>query len=150
MVIAAYRDNAYNLFLLLHLLAVLVAFAPAFVSLITIGQLKRLGGSTSILAQAQQVTWMKVALPALVLAGFFGIVMIPLSDKFISFGDAWVSIAFLIWFAMIGVLAAGIAPALRRFGAGDDRSYSQAASLTGVMHLLLLVMLYLMVFKPGA
>lgn len=148
MVLAAF-GNTYNLILLLHILAVLVAFAPAFVNMVVAGQVRKAGGDARVLSQGQQVAWLKVSLPAIVLSGLFGMVLIVMSDEVFKFSQSWVSVAFLVWVAMIGLLAGGIAPALRRYGQGDDKSYGQVASLTGVMHLLLLVMLYLMIFKPG-
>lgn len=149
MVLAAYRDNFYDLFLLLHIVAVLAAFAPAFVGMVVSRQVKAAGGDVRALSQAQVVTWLRMSLPSMVLAGFFGIVLIILSDDVIKFSQSWVTLAFLVWIAMVGLLAAGIVPALRRYAGGDEKSFGQLSMLTGVMHLMLLVMLYLMIFKPG-
>ena len=43
MIIAAYMDNGYKLMLFLHILSVIVAFAPAFVWPIVSVQLKKAG-----------------------------------------------------------------------------------------------------------
>lgn len=46
-----------------------------------------------------------------------GIVAILFSDKQISMGDLWVSISFVVWFALVGVLHALVRPAVKTMAA---------------------------------
>jgi len=80
----------------------------------------------------------------------FGILMVVLSDEVWEFSDAWISGAFLVWFALLGVLFGLLVPAERKAAAGDAGAARKVSMFGGFIHLLLVVMLYLMIFKPGA
>jgi hypothetical protein len=61
-----------------------------------------------------------------------------------EFSDTWISLAFVVWIAMNGVFHALVLAGQRQDDAGKVTSGHR------IMTLLLLAMLYLMVFKPGA
>ena len=90
-----------------------------------------------------------IALPALVLAGLLGFGLIGMSDKEFAFDQAWVGPAILLWLIEIALLAVGILPAQKKVAAGDASAAKMLPMLTGVSHLILVVTVYLMVFKPG-
>ena len=115
---------AYNTLFLLHILAVLVAFAP------------NLARSAPKPLHAG----------ALVLAGLFGLGLIFEQDY--EFSEPWISIAFLLWFLMLGVVFGFLAPLGRR-SAEPAVSGERAQMLTGMLHVLLLLMLIDMIWKPG-
>ncbi len=79
-----------------------------------------------------------------------GVLMIALSDEFWDFSDAWVSLAFLVWFAIAGVVSAIILKGERLMASGDMKGRELVAKGGPIATVLLLVMVYLMVFKPGA
>jgi uncharacterized membrane protein len=142
----------YQVVYLLHIGAVLVAFAAAFVH-------PRLGGLVKILpgdaggqlAQTIVNGSTKVHFPALVLAGLFGVAMIPMSDEIYEFSQLWISLAFLVWFAMLAILFFLMFPAERALVGSptDAEAHKKVAMFGGILHLLLLVMLVLMIWKPG-
>lgn len=149
--LAAIDSTAYNLVLLLHILSAIVAFAPAFVWPIINVQTRQRG--VKVPAEvAGQVPVNNVLLhgPALVLTGVFGILLVVLSDEVWEFSEPWISGAFLVWFALLGVLFGLLVPAERKAATGDADAAKKGAMFGGFIHLLLLVMLYLMIFKPGA
>jgi hypothetical protein len=45
--------------------------------------------------------------------------MVLTSDDVFSFGDTWVSLAFLVWLAICGVITGMTLPAERKLAAGD-------------------------------
>ena len=144
MVLAAIDDTGYKIVLLLHILSVLVAFSPLFVMPL----IARTGGegtSGAVLTYLQ-----RFATPAVVLAGFFGLAMIGMSDKFYKFSQTWVSFAMLLWIIQVALFLFGILPAQRKAASGDTEAARRVPMFTGMIHLALLILLYLMIWKPGA
>lgn len=140
----------YKLFLLLHILTVIVAFAPGFVWPIVSVNLKKqqkpVGPAIGALAAGNTA---KVHGPALVLAGFFGFGLIGMSDKVWEFSQSWISVAMLLWFIMMGVVFGMMLPAEKKAAAGDASADKIVSMAGGILHLLLLVMLIVMIWKPG-
>jgi uncharacterized membrane protein len=143
--------TAYKLLMLLHITAIVVAFAPASVHTALIRQLAG-DGSTTLqrFASFASANSMRIHGTALILAGLFGIGLILTSDEVWEFSDAWISVAFLVWIAMIGVVHALIVPGERKLGSGDAEARSRLDLGGGLITVLFFVMLYLMIWKPGA
>lgn len=152
MVLAAYADTGYNILLLLHIVAVLVAFAPAAINPLLERHLARNGGDAALQSWAgfAHGYTKKIAMGGLVVALLSGILMIVVSDEVIEFSDTWISLAFLVWFAIAGVVSGMIGKGERLIAAGDMKGREVLAKGGPIATVLLLVMLYLMVFKPGA
>jgi hypothetical protein len=133
-------STGFKIFLVLHILTAVVAFAPAVIAVLPGGR----EGLTGVLDRAGR----QVYAPALILAGLFGILCIVTSDvagtRLIEFSDTWISLAFVVWIAMNGVFH-GLVLAGRK--QGDE---SKVNSGQQIMTVLLLAMLYLMIWKPGA
>lgn len=165
MLLAAIGSFGYNLVLLLHILTIIVAFSPAFVWPL-LNRQRRLEGQTSeqatsgmsanpIPATAPSVGAIAVIIDplvhggALLLAGLFGIGLVGMSSSVFEFSQTWISIAFVLWFLMIGVFFAGLVPAQRAIRAGKVAAEQRLAMFYGGMHLLLLLQIIVMVWKPG-
>lgn len=151
MVLAAVRDTGYNLILLLHIVAVLVAFAPAAINPLLERHLARNGGDAAIQSWAgfARDYTKKIALSGLVVLLVTGVLMIVMSDEVWEFSQTWISLSFLVWFAIAGVVSAMILKGERLMAAGDMKGRELVAKGGPIATLLLLVMLYLMIFKPG-
>jgi hypothetical protein len=142
--------TTYKLLLLMHIASIVVAFSPAAAHTTLIRQfgqdgpqvLQRLAGYMSVNSQRIYGT-------ALILAGLFGIGLIFSSDDAWKFSQGWISMAFVVWIAMNGVLHALIIPGERAVGSGDEAAQRKLDLGGGIMTLLFLVMLYLMIWKPG-
>ncbi|MBV9953367.1 MAG: hypothetical protein JO291_15545 [Acidimicrobiia bacterium] len=150
MVLANTSSFGYRLFFLLHILSILVAFAPAFVWPIVNARLRTQGATPGAeIGKIIRDSWTRIHGPALVLAGLFGIFMVILSSKAWKFSQTWVSMAFLLWFLMLGVVF-GLMPWNERKAAeGDVAADRRSAAFTGILHLLLLLMVVNMIWKPG-
>ncbi len=147
--LASVTSSTYKLFLLLHIVAVIVAFAPAFVWPIVNAAMRKRGGVPGgVTAQAARNT-MTVHGPALVAAGLFGILMIVTSDEVWEFSQGWVSGAFVVWILLAGIVFGAVLPAEKKAAAGDEKAERMIGMFGGMVHLLLVVMLYLMIWKPG-
>ncbi|MFP5322646.1 MAG: hypothetical protein ACLGIC_12485 [Acidimicrobiia bacterium] len=152
MVFAAFRDDTYNLFLFLHIVAVVVTFAPAVINPMLERYFARSGGEPVLQNWAGfTATYTRTfSLGGLVVLLLTGIVMIILSDEVIEFSDTWISLSFLLWFAIGGVVSAMILKGEKQVAGGDMGGAKLIARGGAIATVLGLVVLYLMVFKPGA
>ena len=149
-ILARVGDGVYQLLLILHILAVIVAFAPAVVHPLVArrlqaeeeGALRRFAGATSINTRT-------VHLPALLVVGVLGMGLVGVSDKVFKFSDPWVAISIVLWLALGGVLSAMVLPGERGMAAGEPGAAEKTQLGGTIATLLLLVVLFLMVVKPG-
>lgn len=148
-VFAAYRETGYNVMLFLHIATVMVAFAPAFVHPLLVNQTRDLGPARQQVLEKLAGNGRRIYAPALILAGLFGFAMQGMSDGVIEMGDTWFWLSILIWVAMNGILHAMLLPAERAAAGGDAIAESKAQRAGAIITVLLIVVLYLMVFKPG-
>ena len=153
MVLALVQDDfLYRVVYLLHIAAIVVAFAAAIVNPRLGGLATRSDDATARLISRFIVDGSKaIHFPALVLVGLLGIVMVLLSEgDLYEFSQAWISIAFVLWFAMMGILWFLLIPAERRLAEGpSEADEKKVAMFGGTMHLLFALMLVDMVWKPG-
>ena len=137
MLLADIYDTPYNIVLLIHILAMLVAFSPIFAG--------PFGGSRHS---------MKVHGSALALGGLLGFGVSGMSksgdDLVFEVKDGWLMAAVVVWIAMNGVLHALILPGEKAVADGEAGAAKKVMLGGQVMTGLLVVALYLMVFKPGA
>lgn len=148
--LAAYRETGYNVMLFLHILTALVAFAPTFVHPLLANRTKALDATNrgkvfGMIAGDGR----RIYAPALILTGLFGFAMQGMSDDVIEVGQTWFWLAIVIWIAMNGVWHALVLPAERAVAAGDETAAKRVDTGGLIITAMLLVTLYLMVFKPG-
>jgi uncharacterized membrane protein len=141
----------YRLFFFLHIVSIVVAFVPAVAHPLLYAESKRPGGPT----RRQVAAFImnndrKLYAPALIAAGLFGILLVVSSDDQWKFSQGWVSAAFIVWIAMNAVLHAMMVPAERQLAQGNDSAERKANLGANLLSLLFLIMLYLMIWKPGA
>ena len=158
--IAAYGSSPYKVLLIVHLLAVVTAFGPAFAyTAINRAAHERKGQGGSAFAAVASNLQTKQVVPALVVAAIAGMGLIGLSDGAFAFSQPWVSGSFTVVLLLLVLALFFIAPALKKQSAllayetasEDDLKSSKAvvAMGTGFFHLGLVVLIALMVWKPG-
>jgi len=150
MTLAAVGDTGYNIMLLLHVLTALVAFAPAFVHPFLGEQSKQLdaGSRRQVLGFLVQ-NGRRVYLPALVVTGILGFGLVGMSSDVFAPSQGWVVASLVVWIAINGVLHAVVVPAERAIADGDDSAEGRLTIGGIIATVLLVVILYLMIFKPG-
>ncbi len=130
------NDTLTQILYFVHILSAIAAFGPLFLY----PRMQR-AGETSAMAALH----MKLAFPALVVLWIAGMGMAGTQE--ISVGGTWfVSITIVLWVAALAVSWFLIRPAI------DDTSEQarkMMAAGIGITHLILVVSLYLMIFKPG-
>lgn len=151
MIIAAIGDVSYDLMLLIHLAAVVVTFAPAAINPLLERHFEKNGGEPVLRNWAGFSAFYtsRISLSGLVVLLVTGVLMIVLSDDVWEFSQTWISLSFLVWFAIGGVVSAMILKGEKQMAAGDSSGRALVAKGGPIATVLLVVMLYLMVFKPG-
>jgi hypothetical protein len=157
MVLAAVGDTAYDTVLVLHILSVVVAFAPAVAHPLTGARVAAAEGDEGLVrfsaAIAKPARW--VYFPALVLSGVFGGALIGMSkpnaeaEVLWQFDQTWIWLGITTWVVLCGIVAGVILPAERRVAAGDLSAQPRVQAAGGLATLLVVVQVALMVFKPG-
>lgn len=146
-------NTSYKVLLFLHILSVVVAFAPASVHPLLARQFGQAGEDPSILqrfAGFAAQNGRRVYAPALVLAGLFGILIIATQEgDYYAFDQTWVSLAFVVWFAMNGVVHGMIIPNEKKLGAGDETAMQRIDTGGMIVTVLFLIQMYLMIWRPG-
>ena len=130
------NDTVTQLLYLLHVLSAIAAFGPLFLY----PRLQRAGET-----QAVAALHMRLAFPALIALWVFGMGMAGTEQ--IDLGGTWfVTITILLWVVALAVSWFMIRPAISDTG---DKARSMMAAGIGITHLILVISLYLMIFKPG-
>lgn len=148
--VASVDTFGYKLMLLLHIVAVVAAFAPGFVWPSVAVRLKKQGKAVGpAIGELSSGNTTRIHGPALVLAGLFGFAMIGLSDGAIEFSQTWISVAMLLWFLMMGVMFAMQLPAEKKAAAGDTSADKIISMSSGIVSLLFVGQVIVMVWQPG-
>ena len=129
-----------NFWLLLHVLSAIIAFGAFFAAPMVTRSVAGLDADTAANTGFAKVA-MYIQAPALLILLITGILN-AYELRPDVFKETWISIAFTLWLIMAGVMFFLI----RAQKAGAK----SAQALTGVMHLLLIIALWAMIFQPGA
>lgn len=141
-------SSLYKFIYLLHILTIIVAFAPAAAHPLLVAQSTGSPARPALLGYLYRNT-NRVYGPALVAVGLVGIALILVSDGVWAFSQGWVTGAFVVWIAMNGVLHGLLRPAEGRLAGGDEGALRRVELGGQLLTVLLLVMLVLMIWKPG-
>lgn len=128
--------DLYRILYFVHLLAAIVAFGPLFFY----PRLQR-AGATGEVARLH----MRLVFPALVILWVAGMGMAGVGKISLA-GTPFVTATIVLWLIALAVSWFMIRPALT--DTADDARKIMAAGI-GITHLILVVSLYLMIFKPG-
>jgi hypothetical protein len=150
MILAEVGSTLYKVLFLGHMITFVAAFAAAVVNPVLIARAKADGDEAGLHRLAGYIAGngRQIHLPALVLLGGFGLAMVFEGD--LGFDSTWVSLAFLVWLGMCGIITGIVLPSERKLAAGDGSAEKAVERGGQIVTLLLLVMLYLMIWKPGA
>ena len=151
-VLAEVGSTSYKVMLLLHILLIVVGFAPAW---LTPMLLRLTAGGDRQAGETLEMVVLRYSLGGLAAAGLLGFGLagsskIPGTDESLyKMSQTWLMIAIVLWLVQLAVIFFLARPGIKAFTAGDATARGRVMASTGVTHLILLVMLYLMIFKPG-
>lgn len=149
MMLALYRDTGYKIVLFIHVIAVLVAMAPAVAHPIMFELEKRRDDSDLVALGKRISAASRIYGIAVVVAGVIGFGLISMSDSVIEWGDTWVWLSILVWIALLGVLHGAMIPAEKQLAGGDEAAMKRIDTLGPILGVMVLVLFYLMIVKPG-
>ena len=139
-----FTTTGYRIVGLLHILAAIAAFGPLFIY----PSMQR-AGATAAVARLH----LRLVLPALTLSWVLGMGLVGMSkpagsdEAVFKMSQTWIVLALIVWVILMAVSWFLIRPALTDTG---ESARSRMAAGIGVTHLLLIVQLYLMIWKPGS
>jgi hypothetical protein len=148
-ILAAYQHTGYKIMLFLHIVAVLVALAPAVVHPILFELEKRRTDADPVALAGRIVPASKIHAIALVVVGIIGIGLVSMGDPVIGWGDTWVWLGFLVWIALNGVVHGAMLPAEKALAGGDTAAMKKIDTIGPLLGVMVLVLFYLMTVKPG-
>lgn len=150
MLLAAVRDGAYNVMLVIHIAAVIVTFAPVILGPFQQAQLEASGGDQLVTQHAKSMKFFTsaVAMGSFVVVLLTGIGMIVSSDDAISFSDAWISVAFLLWIIIAGVISGVVGKGERLKSEGDLKGMELVLWGSTAAVALGAITLWVMIDKP--
>lgn len=146
-------STGYEIVLLVHILAVIVGFAPLWLTPLLV---RLTANGDSAAADGLEVSILRFSLPGIGLAGLLGFALAGMSkvdgatEPLYKMSQTWISIAAVLWIVLLAVLFFVARPAIKAFRNGDVAARGRIMMATGIGHLILVVTLYLMIFKPGA
>ncbi len=129
------ESTGYRILLLVHLLAVVVAFGGNFVQ----PMLRRAGNASD---EAYGKAVMYVQLPAVIVLWVAGMGLVGMSDELYQLTQVWIVVGLVAF--LVAALVTFLVGRAYRNGAGD-----RVAPLVGILHLSLVVGVVAMVWKPG-
>ncbi|HEX3621857.1 MAG TPA: DUF2269 family protein [Acidimicrobiales bacterium] len=154
-------SKLYELVLVLHILAVVIGFGGMFISGFYGNEAAKLPGREGL---AVAETTMKVTALAPTMAVYsvpiLGILLILLSDDTWKFSEAWVGMSIALYVVLLVLAITVQVPNIRKMialRAGADGAQplemqklgKTAATVGAIVNVLWVVVVFLMVFKPG-
>ena len=177
MVIAAYRNDLYNVVLVLHILCAIVGFGAVVLNGVYGNEVKKRPGPEGIAIFDANEKVSKIGEAFIVAVFVFGFVLVLLSDDVIEFHQTWVWLSMLLFVIAMALSLGVMTPTLKRMrvlmgemasgpppaaGSVPERPSGpppqvsemgalgkRVAALGATLQLLLVVILGLMIWKPG-
>jgi uncharacterized membrane protein len=173
MLLARVGDTSYRVVLLLHILTAIIGFGAVFLNALYGRAAERRKGVEGLaIAEtnydvSQMAGYFNYAVPVL------GILLVLMSDEAYKFSEAWISASFVLYIVGLGLSHGVLRPNVKKMhalmrelvarppatGAAGGRppqvdEIEQRARTVGttsaVLNLLLVVILYLMIWRPGS
>lgn len=147
---AAVRDDLYNVFLLLHLVAAIVGFGAVVLNGVYDAKAKKLAASEGRAVAETNFAVSTIGEYAIYTVPIWGFAMIGVSDGAIEFGQTWVWLSLLLYAVALGISHAVVRPGAKQLAAARTEDVEKkVAAAGGVLNLMLVVIVALMIWKPG-
>jgi uncharacterized membrane protein len=167
-----YEGGLYDLLLFLHILAVVVGFGSVMLNGVYAAKAKRAGGREGVaIAETNTFVSDKVAEPFIYAVFVLGILLVLVGDEVWEWDQAWINISMVLYIIGIGLSHALLRPTVKKLNAltaqlaaagpmpaaggpppevAEVEALGKRAGLVGaILNVILVVIIYLMVFKPG-
>jgi len=171
--LAAYGSDAYKLVVVLHILCVVVGFGGVLLNGIYGRQAAARRGSEGLAISEANELVSKIAEYFIIAVFPLGLLLVFIGDNVLDFGETWLWLSMVVYLAALAVSFGLLQPRVRRLIALQRELVSggpppagaagpppqvvelealgkQVGMLSMVLHLAFVVVLVLMVFKPGS
>ena len=156
MLAANFNSGPYRVVLILHILSAVVGFGGLFLDGLRARRALALGGPEgAAVLREQQFISNRVAEMGVYGTVVFGVVAIMLDDRW-EFSQGWVSMAFVLYVAAVGLQHAIIRPTTAALGDALGAGATEAGAVeqklmrfSAVSNLLVTLAIIVMVWKPG-
>jgi uncharacterized membrane protein len=169
MLFAAIGDTSYKVVLLLHILTAIVGFGAVFLNALYGRAAERRKGAEGLAIAEATYDVSQVAEYFIYAVPIFGILLVLMSEDKWEFSSAWISLSFLLYIAGLGLSHGALRPNVRRMNtlmrelaAGPpasggpppqvdelERRGRRVGLVGALLNLDVVILLYLMIWKPG-
>ena len=170
--LAEYASDVYKIVLVLHILCAIVGFGAVFLNAIYGQQAKSRRGTEGLAIAEANYLVSKIGEYFIYAVFLLGIALVLIGDNVIDFGQTWIWLSTLLFISAIGISHGLLQPRVRRLqalmnemihmgppAAGASGPPPQVAEMETVgkqvglfgttLQVILVIILSLMVFKPG-
>ena len=145
----------FKILLALHIVFAIFVIGPLAHAAKTAGRGVRKGDRAAIADEVRVVRVYSIVSVLVVLLGF-GLMSVKEHGHTVAdFGDTWIWLSLVLWLAAMGVAHGLLIPQLNRITGSIDREESvvgqtqRVATIGGVIGTLFVVIVFLMVYRPG-
>ena len=145
----------FKVLLALHIVFAIFVIGPLAHAAKTAGRGVRKGDGKAIAEAARLLRIYSVVSVVVVLLGF-GLMSVKRHGHTVAeFGDTWIWLSLVLWLAAVGVVHAVLVPMLNRITASVQNEDSvvgqtlRVALVGGIVGTLFIVIVFLMVYRPG-
>jgi hypothetical protein len=174
MVVATINGGLYKLCLVLHILCAIVGFGAVFLNGVYGAQMKARmqsgRGAEALGIYEANLTVSKIGEYFIYAVFIFGFALLGLSDSVWKFSQTWIWLSVVLYIVAIGLVHGVVMPTVKRMGvlmrevlagpppvggpppqAAEMEQLGQRLGVSGpILDVILIVILFLMVWKPGA
>jgi uncharacterized membrane protein len=163
------QSDIYKIVLVAHILVAIIGFGAVFLNGVYANEMKRRKGPDALAIYEANWKVTKIGEYFIYAVPILGIALVGMSDKQFEFSQTWVWLALALYVVALGLSHALLLPAVKRIGvlmremlaagppvggpppqaAEVEVLGKRAAAVGATLNLLLIVILGLMVFKPG-
>ena len=158
------RSFAYQLVLVLHILAAIIGFGGVILNGLYAARAKKRPPAEGLaVMEVNAFVSVKVAEIFIYLTAIFGLGLVGLSDKVWKFSQTWVWLAIVIYVVALGISHGLLMPRVKKLLAGMKSAVAgggappaelaklepQIGAISVVLDIALVAILVLMVWKPG-
>jgi uncharacterized membrane protein len=149
--LVGYRENLYDVFLFLHIVASIVGFGAVFLNGLYDAKAKKLGGAGGQAVAETNFAVSNIAEYLIYSVPVWGFAMIGVSDDAISFGETWVWLSLVLYVIGLGISHGVVRAGAKKLMEHRTEDVEKRVAMGGAaLNLLLLVIIGLMIFKPGS
>jgi uncharacterized membrane protein len=166
------QDTVYGVVLLLHILSAIIGFGGVMLNGLYGQQAQQRPGREGVAISQANFAVSKVAEIFIYLVLVFGVILVLLAEEPVGWGDLWIWLSIVLFIVSLGISHGVLWPAARKMnalteelsttegpppGAGGpppqvvqiEALGKRLAKADGALKVFLVVILYLMIWKPG-